>query len=432
MRPKLSAILLHSYFNHEFITIHSFLSELPLKNQQEKQQFFTGLIDRLRKFDEIIVASQLANTLLSRIVLLDSSAQLCVLPYLLKPKTDDIVPSLFTVPIFEKFIIPKLKQVFCVRDTQIRLILLEYFNFYINLFSKDDLKENILPQLLLGIKDRNDILVATTLRCLADLVGILGSEIVIGSNRLRIFADGRPQGPPEISNHWIEARSITPVLTSVEFASNSPIPDNVDISESASIDNISNGNLMPERLSPDGGEDFKNSEIDDETWTDWEEELIDENLHQQQNNIINNTNDLNENEIIINNNENLIDNLIPKKVIETINQFNRKSITEIDELDIKNQKVTKKHDEEMDFFKDMEPIIQKTNILILEEKNNDVDVVAEENNIKIDDEIDDKNLNSGNSVINLIDKSRFDIKVVDDNEDGWEDETDNNVWGNDV
>lgn len=146
MRPKLSAVLLHSYFNHDFITIHSFLNELPLKNHQDKQTFFTTLVDRLRNFDEPIIATQLGNALLSRIVLLDSTAQSCVLPFLLKPKSEHFTMSIFSVENFKKFIAPKILKVFCVRDAQIRLILLEYFTFYVHLFSKENIKDHILPQ----------------------------------------------------------------------------------------------------------------------------------------------------------------------------------------------------------------------------------------------------------------------------------------------
>lgn len=47
-------------------------------------------------------------------------------------------------------------------------------------------------QLLVGIKDTNEILVATTLHTLADLVPVLGASVVIGKGRAKLFADGRP------------------------------------------------------------------------------------------------------------------------------------------------------------------------------------------------------------------------------------------------
>lgn len=200
MRPLLSAVVLHNYFNHDFIVIHSFLNELPLKTQQAKVEFFKTLNDKLKQFDENIVGTQLSDLLLSRLVLLEQSAQFYLLPVLLKPQTileDDEETSndefIFTTPAFIKFVVPKIKQIFCVLDVQIRLILLEHFPLYVNTFTKEELVDEILPQLLLGIKDTNDLLVTKTLLCLADLVSILGANLVIGKNRTKIFADGRPQ-----------------------------------------------------------------------------------------------------------------------------------------------------------------------------------------------------------------------------------------------
>lgn len=205
MRPLLSGIVLHNYFNHDFIVIHSFLSELPLKTQQAKQDFFKTLSDKLKKFDENTIGSQLSDLLMSRLVLLEQSAQYHLLPVLLKPQTileDDEETStdefIFTMPAFRQHMVPKIKQVFCVLDVQIRLILLENFPLYVNTFTKEELVDEILPQLLLGIKDTNDLLVTKTLLCLADLVSILGANLVIGKNRTKIFADGRPQQVSDI------------------------------------------------------------------------------------------------------------------------------------------------------------------------------------------------------------------------------------------
>ena len=58
---------------------------------------------------------------------------------------------------------------------------------------KDHLAENLLPELLLGIKDTDDAVVAATLRALADLVPILGGPTVIGGKRLKLFANGAPK-----------------------------------------------------------------------------------------------------------------------------------------------------------------------------------------------------------------------------------------------
>lgn len=101
------------------------------------------------------------------------------------------------------------------------------------MFTKEDLTEHILPQILLGVKDTNDLLVTKTLICLADLIPILGATVVIGENRKRVFADGRPQNVEDLQlSNWTQPRSITPVITNIDVLSGSPPMDNVDISES--------------------------------------------------------------------------------------------------------------------------------------------------------------------------------------------------------
>uniref|UniRef100_A0A1A9UWV1 Phosphatase 2A Regulatory Subunit A helical domain-containing protein n=1 Tax=Glossina austeni TaxID=7395 RepID=A0A1A9UWV1_GLOAU len=266
MRPKLSAVLLHPYFNHEFVLIHAFLFELPLKNNHEKQDFFTTLIDRLRYFDEELVGFQFAGDLLSRMVLLDPTAQLCVTPYVLRTK-NDYSSALFSASTYSTYLMFHILKMFRLRDAQIRLILLEYFMEFVRLLTRDEIEENILPHLIAGMHDKNDVLVAKTLRCLADLVPILGATIVLGGQRTRLFADGRPQAAiSDAAARWVEPRSITPILGENDecpMVSGSPLPDHLT-SKSASFSSLSQPVVcesyehnMPPRLSPDGGEDVK-------------------------------------------------------------------------------------------------------------------------------------------------------------------------------
>lgn len=85
-RPKLSSLLEHEFFSHDFITIHSFLIELPLKSDEEKTDFFLTLVERLKCFNEAVVGRQLGHLLLSRMVLLNKTAQINVLPVILCPR----------------------------------------------------------------------------------------------------------------------------------------------------------------------------------------------------------------------------------------------------------------------------------------------------------------------------------------------------------
>jgi len=41
LRSTLRNVLQHSFFTHEFIRIHAFLEELPLKTEIEREEFFT-------------------------------------------------------------------------------------------------------------------------------------------------------------------------------------------------------------------------------------------------------------------------------------------------------------------------------------------------------------------------------------------------------
>ncbi|XP_063701730.1 protein-associating with the carboxyl-terminal domain of ezrin [Culicoides brevitarsis] len=388
-RPSLSAILLHPYFNHDFILIHSYLTELPLKSHESKQEFFSNLIDRLRVFDEEIVASQLSGLLLSRLVLLDMTAKNCFIPFLLKPKNlDDIPqqeslivagPGLFSTEIFQKYLIPRIKQAFAIKDSQIRIALLEYFPSYVEMFAKDDLKNDILPQLLLGIKDTNDFLVSRTLLCMADLVPILGATQVIGGNRTKIFSDGRPQGPEtQIVKSRTEPRSITPVITSAEhlMTSESPIPEPVDVSGSFTLPQNVNGdpenssqaietdvslNLeetqesMPERLTPEGEEmEPVDATNENEDWSDWENPT--HSIPETHSSQI--TEEIVANEVFE-----------APQVREIAKTRTAIKTDNIDELDIKNQIFRKVEEpEEFDFFKDMEPVIKSASVTLFEKE----------------------------------------------------------------
>lgn len=345
MRPLLSAIQLHNYFIHDFVVIHGFLSELSLKTQPAKQEFFKNLVDKLKQFDEATVGSQLSELLLSRLVLIDTSAQFYFIPYLLKPQNleDDeetsVDDGLFSTPAFVKYIVPKLKQVFRVLDVQIRLTLLEHFPSFVNAFTKEELVEDILPQLLLGIKDTNDLLVTKTLLCLAELIPILGASQVIGKNRKKLFADGRPQ-QTETWNLDLP-RSITPVMNASNelFLSSSPVnTSTIEIDTS-----------QPEMIRRESS--YSNCADDNEEEWSWDnEEQLTENPDIQE---------ITENLPVLLDNAQESSLIVEKSIIETHTKVIEKNMTRpkvndnIDELDIKNQKPSKfDKKDEVDFFSD--------------------------------------------------------------------------------
>lgn len=61
-----------------------------------------------------------------------------------------------------------------------------------NALDKSDLETGVLPQILLGLRDTHEDLVALSLEALAHLVPILGATIVVGKERQNLFKDGTP------------------------------------------------------------------------------------------------------------------------------------------------------------------------------------------------------------------------------------------------
>ncbi|XP_054273562.1 protein-associating with the carboxyl-terminal domain of ezrin-like [Macrosteles quadrilineatus] len=253
VRPSLSSLLSHPFFSHEFLSIHNFLVDLPIKKEEEKQDFFRNLSQKLNSFPEETVASQLGSLLLSRMVLLDSTAQAFLLPQVFVPRREDSSENgLFTENTFKTHMVPRLLPLFCVRDVQIRLILLSYFQSYCALFSQVQLQTRILPELLVGIKDVNDSVVCSTLRALAELVPVLGGAVVIGGKRAKLFADGRPKTVKPSTKHQ----------QSKDFKE-----DPSQFLEEGAVEGE-----LPERPSPDGGEyvPTPSPSEEEETWPDWD------------------------------------------------------------------------------------------------------------------------------------------------------------------
>lgn len=240
---------------------------------------------------------------------------------------------------------------FCIRDVSIRLLLLSHFNSFVHVFEAEELKNHILPELLVGIKDTNDDLVCATLRALANIVPILGAATVIGGNRGKLFTDGRPN-KIMMQNKNLGEKSFT-----------QKIPVFVNIEES----NVH----LSERPSPDGGEDKREKEFslgeEECTWSDWETQETVENNHaveasdivqaELQNNIKSEQCDADLSLQLSESSSNTIKTKYTKKLV----------LSDITELDIKNSKVIKAPKEEFDFFTDMEPVIQKTQILHIPE-----------------------------------------------------------------
>lgn len=200
LRPNLEEILQHGYFVQDYLDIFQFLTQLALKSPVQKATFFGGLTERLHGLPEKTIGTQLTPLLLSRLVLLDEAAVQHFIPNMLTPSEGERQPysservanPILSRESFKVHVVPLLLNIFQVRDVQVRSVLLSHFSSFCGAFSASQLEEDVLPQLLLGIRDNNDQMVASTLRALADLVPLLGASTVIGMNRRKIFSDGSP------------------------------------------------------------------------------------------------------------------------------------------------------------------------------------------------------------------------------------------------
>lgn len=299
---------------------------------------------------------------------------------------DNTDSNLFSISTFKVYLVPKLLQMFCIRDVSIRLVLLSYFNSFVHIFQVDELKSQVLPELLVGIKDTNDHLVSATLKALADIVPILGAATVIGGNRGKLFTDGRPN----------------------KLKDNKKTKNNINVEFVIPTDSIQKVIDLPERPSPDGGEDKKeiiSSIIEEEyTWSDWDiQETADVHARISQSSDAifqsqSNSNDISISDSTLRITTDAVLNIDKNKTSEL--KLTKKSagiISDISELDIKNSKLIDTCKEEYDYFTDMEPVIKKTQILHIQQPQ-------------------------------ILSKSVFDIKALN----GLETSEENNGWEEDL
>ncbi|XP_033119128.1 protein-associating with the carboxyl-terminal domain of ezrin-like [Anneissia japonica] len=214
-RPQLRTLLQDHIFRNDFLEIINFLNHLTLKSEQEKDIFFEDLAHRLHRLPAKLVAVRLAPMLLSSFVMAEPVAVDKLFVHLLTPKSD-CQPSVFNPDVcpiiheelFKEHLLPLLSDAFQLRDSHVRCVLLRHFSSYVHLFDNHLLRSKILIQLLVGLKDTNDEIVSATFHALANVVPILGAEIVVGGERYKYFVERRPKFHTKKENGMLQQNQV--------------------------------------------------------------------------------------------------------------------------------------------------------------------------------------------------------------------------------
>ncbi|CAL4068928.1 unnamed protein product, partial [Meganyctiphanes norvegica] len=328
-RPRLSHLAEHHFFRHDFLKINENLTNILLLTEDTRDQFIKSLPDCLRKYPEDLVSSTMAAALLSRPLLLQPATVTHLMPAVLTPKSgnseENNLDGLFCPAVFERDIVPPLVELYSVHDATVRQVLLSHLQSYVNLIPKDRLKlevEHLLGLDCTQVAFHPPLVAALTLPLILSISYINYTYLGVDKKRFMYITKTKPV--PSVLEFSL-ARAIArqavtgnlPLSQNCNRLSNSLVKQSVRIkcledlgerkygppvlsprkvplkfdtrisSELSILENISLEGIpcvqIPERSSPDGGEDRSSNgcpnsqniqtfeEEGSGQWADWED-----------------------------------------------------------------------------------------------------------------------------------------------------------------
>lgn len=181
-------------FKNRYLETLKFLNSITMKTENEKKIFFSRLGEILRKLDAKTVARKLLPKLMSKMMLAEPAAEKYFIPQLWtysgsnRSNHQPILPQ----DLYISHCLPLILKLLRSKQVHVRLILLKYVSLYVQAIDKDILEDDVLPLILIGLRDENDAIVTATFHGLAFIVPILGGAVVVGGDRKKYFTDSRP------------------------------------------------------------------------------------------------------------------------------------------------------------------------------------------------------------------------------------------------
>lgn len=197
-RASAAETLGNRYFrNNTLVKCCDFLDSLTMKSEADKVAGFKALKQQIRKLKPRCVARHVVRKLLSRMVLSEAAAADAIV-LMLTPAVDDAPAAtrgFLPKAMFKVHVVPVLMELYGVMEVPVRMLLLRTLSKHKDVFTKAELRTNLLPRIREGLQDTDDELVEETLRALADIAPNVGGS-VIGGIRVNRFA--KPRGPRQM------------------------------------------------------------------------------------------------------------------------------------------------------------------------------------------------------------------------------------------